>query len=76
MSLGDPGTNGTDGVPGVNGTDGVPGVNGMDGVPGVNGMDGVPGPRGKQLVINVLHYTINSISITVVYGLTKYKKVN
>ena len=59
MSLGDPGTNGTDGVPGVNGTNGVPGVNGTDGVPGINGtdgvpgvdgMDGVPGPRGKHLV--------------------------
>ena len=48
-----PGVNGTDGVPGANGTDGVPGVNGTDGVPGVNGMDGVPGVNGTDGVPGV-----------------------
>ena len=52
-SLGNPGTNGTDGVPGVNGMDGVPGVNAMDGVPGVNGTDGVPGVNGTDGVPGV-----------------------
>ena len=53
MSLGVPGTNGTDGVPGVNGEDGVPGVNGTDGFPGVNGTDGVPGVNGTDGVPGV-----------------------
>ena len=76
MSLGDPGTNGMDGVPGVNGTDGVPGVNGTDGVPGLNGMDGNPGPRGKHLVYQSRPFHHQLYINNSCLWPYKYKKVN